>query len=161
MMFVNMEELVGRIAMTPSRWTVAIFSGNQEMAILQSLCEELSRQLGAEEGESTTVDISELQTIEPSTNRVSLLVKGIEEASPPSLQALDLIRDRFIGGPRIILVMSERGIPALRDHAPNILSWIGPSVYHIRPTSLFGALKGNIEILGDIIAPVEEEEASR
>jgi len=54
-----------------------------------------------------------------------VLLNGIEKFSPHELERLDLLRNRALHGPRVLIATTQDGAARLSANSPNFWSWIG------------------------------------
>lgn len=54
-----------------------------------------------------------------------VLLNGIENFSPDELERLDLLRNRALHGPRVLIATTQDGAARLSANSPNFWSWIG------------------------------------
>lgn len=54
-----------------------------------------------------------------------VLISGIERLNQEQLEWLDLVRNRALHSPRVLIATTPEGADRLSMHSPNLLSWLG------------------------------------
>ncbi len=130
---ISVPEIADRVLLESNGWFVAVVSKENAEAVLSELSDELDFLLEEEgRGRRCIVDmtsrtlVDDLRRLKP--DDVAVLV-GVERATLEDLRGLDLVRNRFVGGPAVTIVTTEGGLQTLASAAPNLWSWIGPRIW--------------------------------
>lgn len=136
---VILGEVVSEIAMTPGSWSVIEAAVTEHPRLVEAIRDELRF---TEELDSaathTNLDLpnlSLLQVLEGADKRDVVLLSLDTSAVQRHAEALDERRNRFVGGPTVILLVEPGGKGELARMAPNLDSWIGSNVWS-DPTEL-------------------------
>lgn len=129
-------ELALRIAARPGRgdWFVLLVSEGQSETVADALLEELS----ALQAETVIkmhrpADASEWARRSQEARNAVLLVSGLEGFSEDEWRHMDLLRSQFQREAAIVLFLEAAAAARLQRRAPNLMSWIGGSVWTLAP----------------------------
>ena len=110
-------------------WAVLIVAPGQESATAAELVEAL-REIGDEPVASVTVTSADEVFEQVQGSRVSV-ISGLSDVAEAGWTRLDRQRSRLLSEGNTILVITRDGMDRLARFAPNLQSWIGPSVWII------------------------------
>ena len=132
----GLGELALRIAARPGRgdWFVLLTPEGQSEATADALWEELSAlRVGTIDKVSRPSNASELARRSQEASNAVLLVSGLEGFSEDEWRHMDLLRSQFQREAGVVLVMEASTAERLQREAPNLMSWIGSSVWALAP----------------------------
>lgn len=114
-------------------WIVVVFSSEEltrglkrikaELELLLSEEQEGRGSVHAVEAPLTSSDL--LANLDRYSDDDVVLLSGIEHLSLDELEQLDLLRNRALNGPRVLVATTQDGAAGLSTNNPNFWSWIG------------------------------------
>lgn len=128
----SIGEFALRVAARPGRgdWFILLSPTGRSTATAEILKEELSALEAANiELAVNPKGATELARSSKDTKTSVLLVAGLESFSDGEWRHMDLLRSQFEREAAIILVMEPSAAARLQHSAPNLMSWIGSSVW--------------------------------
>lgn len=128
----GLGEVALRIAARPGRggWCVLLVPNGRSEVTADALMEELSAlRVGMLATVRRPVDASELARRSQEANNAVLLVSGLEGFSEDEWRHMDLLRSQFQREAGVVLIMEATAAERLQREAPNLMSWIGSSVW--------------------------------
>jgi hypothetical protein len=132
----SLGEFALRIAARPGRgdWFVLLVPQGQSEAAADALLEEMSVPPEQTVKKVTRpVDASELARRSQEACNAVLLVSGLEGFSEDEWMHMDLLRSQFQREAAIVLLLDESAAERVQRRAPNLMSWIGSSVWTLAP----------------------------
>lgn len=129
-----LPRIAGEIAREPHCWTLVLCPPGTEQATAEELCDELLYPLAEE---VPTPGTPHVLAAEPDVvDRISdlpvadaALVVGLGLWSEESLRNFDLVRNRMVGGVRVVIVLEAPFAEVARKCLPNVWSLFGPRVW--------------------------------
>ena len=147
----NLGEFALRVAARPGRgdWFVLIVPSGRSEVTVDMLAEELSALgVGAVERMVSPSGASELAHQAKKVSTAVLLVAGLERFSESEWRHMDLLRSQFQREEGVVLIMELMAAERLQRAGPNLMSWIGSSIWTLAPEA-------------DSLSPAEREERLR
>nr|WP_128797505.1 hypothetical protein [Corallococcus coralloides] len=135
---VQLAEIASRLLMGSGGWAIVACSEAHVERVAQELLEEISFLVADDEGLSAT-DVQSVpmeadgSAFADALTRLRLPAVCVVRVSTESWKAvvefIEASRGRFVGGPCVVLVMSDINVAVLAGSAPNLWSWIGARVW--------------------------------
>lgn len=134
---VPLSRVVAEIEREPGSWTAVYCESGSEDKSAEAVVDAMDDAQAVGEGGSTTMvragqDLPDV--VEGSSSGDVVVVVGLERMDAAALAALDLRRNRMVGGASVVLVMPEGFVPAVRRYMPNTWSLIGPRGWWVEST---------------------------
>lgn len=132
----SLGEFALRVAARPGRgdWFVLLAPAGRSSATAEALKDELAALEDANiELAISPTGATELVRSSKDKRTSVLVVAGVESFSDDEWLHMDLLRSRFEREAAIILVMESSAAERLQHSAPNLMSWIGSSVWTLAP----------------------------
>jgi hypothetical protein len=132
----SLGEAALRIAARPGRgdWFVLLVPNGRSEETADALMEELSAlRVGTLATVRHPADANELARRSREENNAILLVSGLEGFSEDEWRHMDLLRSQFQREAGVVLIMEATAAERLHRVAPNLMSWIGSSVWVLAP----------------------------
>lgn len=128
-------DIVRRIELALGGWCVLLKPSTAADALLRELVDEVAVQI------EVSVRVIEAAELSVAALRGTLLgpahdvvvITGLDQWSESAWRSLDVNRSALERTGTVILWLSGAGIAALCQHAPNIRSWIGASIFRVEP----------------------------
>jgi hypothetical protein len=120
-------------SLSPNPWTVVAVPAERVEGEAAEIVDQLASLLEAPVELLRVESAQELiQAAEPRSKSALVLV-GLDGLSPEAWRQVDANRSRLTRELPIVLVLDEARIATMREHAPNLWSWLGGSVWRGMP----------------------------